>query len=156
MVELVVKLLRVAGLIACFGLFACGSASTGARDLALSDLAVPDLAPEPSWCPAIDADGGALSDCLYFTCKPTLADARACQCLGPTGGPPPEAAVCGPYLKLRIFNLDVAVDCYYDEATSTLEAIIGFGNDGTEQCPGATFTPPACQPSFAFCTSDML
>ncbi|HEX9102351.1 MAG TPA: hypothetical protein VF997_09115, partial [Polyangia bacterium] len=62
----------------CVGLVACGSASTGTRDLALPDLAVSDLAPVTYSCPALDADGGAFSACQFFSCKPTLTDARRC------------------------------------------------------------------------------
>ncbi len=74
----------------------------------------------------MDADGGVFGvSCQYFTCKPTLADARTCDCPGPPF-PSPEAAVCGPYLKLQLTNVDVALDCYYDEATSALVAVIGL------------------------------
>ncbi len=82
-----------------------------------------------------------------------------CECTGGTTiGPPDEAAICGPYLKLSLTNVDVALDCYYDAATSALVVIIGSGFEVTTgepvvACEGGptTFTPPSCQSRSPFC-----
>lgn len=92
-------------------------------------------------------------------CAPTLADARATDCV-PDGGVrtgihPVLSADCGALRVLYVSLVDGSEDFYYDTASGALVAVVrqsaSFG--GSTVCDGgpATFTPPHCQPPVAFC-----